>query len=464
MAMQPQAWSRALAIDATKPIGTGGFAARVLRGSAFTTIGFALSNLLRLGSNLILARLLFPDAFGIMALVIVVMVGLTMFSDIGITPSIQSSKRGDDPDFLNTAWTIQLIRSVALFVLACALAWPMAWFYDQPDLLQLIPVTALSLLILSVQPTRIDTASRHMQLGRLTVIELASQAFSILVMLVIAWLTQSVWALVAGNVLAVATKVALAWAVLPGIVNRPRWERAAAKELIHYGKWIFFSTVAGFVVLQSDKLILGRYLTMEQLGLYNIGYFLASFPLLLGYALVTRLMVPIYRESPPSESPANFARLRRVRFGLTGVLLAMMVPLALGGVWLVDLLYDARYTVSGTIVVMVSIALLPQILIMTYDAVALASGDSRGFFIVVATRAVFLVTMMVFAVPSAGITGAVLAIGLSPVLSYPLLVRLARRHGAWDPMHDAAMGALAALLVPCALWLHWSTLIDLLAP
>lgn len=453
-----------MAIDATKATGTGGFAARIMRGSAFTAVGFGLSNLLRLGSNLILARFLFPDAFGIMALVTVLLVGLAMFSDIGITPSIQSSKRGDDPDFLNTAWTIQLIRSVALFVLACALAWPMAWFYDQPALLHLIPVTALSLLILAVQPTRIDTASRHMQLGRLTMIELASQVFSVIVMLAIAWLTQSVWALVVGNVLAVATKVALAWAILPGIVNYPRWERAAASELIHFGKWIFFSTVAGFVVLQSDKLILGRYLTMEQLGLYNIGYFLASFPLLLGYALVTRMMVPIYRESPPSESLANFARLRRVRFALTALLLAMMVPLALGGVWLVDLLYDARYTVSGAIVVMVSIALLPQILIMTYDAVALARGDSRGFFIVVAVRAFFLVTMMVFAVPGAGIVGAVLAIGLSPVLSYPLLVRLARRHGAWDPLHDAAMGAFAAFLVPCALWLHWAALSEIFAP
>ncbi len=438
--------------------GSGGFAARIARGSAFTMAGFGLSSAIRLGSNLILARLVFPEAFGIMALVTVLLVGLMMFSDIGITPSIQSSKRGDDPDFLNTAWTIQIIRSVILFSMACALAWPMAWFYGQPELLQLIPVTAISLLILAVQPTRIDTASRHMILGRLTAVELTSQILSVAVLLGVAWATGSVWAMVAGNLAAALIKVMLAWMVLPGLANRPRWEREAVSELLHYGKWIFLSTVAGFVLLQSDKLILGRYLTMEGLGLYNIGYFLAGFPLMLGHALIGRLMIPIYRENPPSRSAENFARLRRVRLALSGLLMAMMVPLALGGVWLVEFLYDARYASSGVVVVMVAIALLPQILTLSYDQAALASGDSRGFFRLNAIRAALLITLMLLAVPSAGVAGATLAIGLTHLLSWPLVASLAHRHGAWDRMHDALMGSLSAILALGAALLHGSVI------
>lgn len=443
-----------MSVQSAHPTGTTGFAGRLARGSLFTLAGFGLSNIIRLASNLILARLLFPEAFGIMALVIVLLVGLTMFSDIGITPSIQSSKRGDDPDFLNTAWTIQIIRSVALFAVACALAWPMAWFYDQPDLLQLIPVTAISLLILAVQPTRIDTASRHMVLGRLTIIELASQFLSVVVMLAIAWATASVWAMVAGNLAAAAIKVALAWAVLPGIINRLRWERAAVSELVHYGKWIFLSTVASFLVMQSDKLILGRYLSMEGLGLYNIGYFLAGFPLLMGHALIGRLMIPIYRENPPAQSTENFARLRRVRLALSGLLMALTVPLALGGVWLVDALYDARYVSAGAVVVMVAVALMPQILTLSYDQAALASGDSRGYFALNATRAALLVGLMVVSVAQIGVAGAALAIGLTHLLCWPLVARLAHRHGAWDAAHDALMGALAVAVALGAFWLH----------
>jgi O-antigen/teichoic acid export membrane protein len=348
-----------------------------------------------------------------------------------------------------------MIRSVILFALACALAWPMAWFYDQPDLLQLIPVSAISLLILAVQPTRIDTASRHMVLGRLTMIELASQFLSVALMLVLAWATGSVWAIVAGNVASAAIKVALAWLALPGITNRPRWESAAVSELVHYGKWIFLSTAASFLLTQSDKLILGRYLTMEGLGLYNIGFFLAGFPILMGHALIGRLMIPIYRENPPAHSPENFARLRRVRMALSGLMMALMVPVALGGVWLVDLLYDARYASSGVVVVMLAVALLPQILTLSYDQAALASGDSRGYFWLNGTRAGLLVVLMLLAVPLVGVAGAALAIGLTHLLCWPLGARLAHRHGAWDPVHDALMGGLAALLVLGAAILHW---------
>lgn len=445
------------------PVGTVGFAGRVARGSAFTMAGFGLSNIMRLGANLILAWLMFPEAFGIMALVNVLLVGLMMFSDIGITPSILSSARGDDPDFLDTAWTIQIIRSIILFVVACLLAWPMAWFYDQPVLLQLIPVSAISLLILGVQPTRVDTASRHMILGRLTLVELSSQFLSIVVLLALAWATGSVWAMVAGNIAGVAIKVALAWAVLPGPANRPRWERAAVSELVHYGKWIFLSTAASFLLVQSDKLILGHHLNMEALGLYNIGFFIAGFPLMLGLALTGRLMVPIYRENPPANSPENFARLRRVRLALSGLLMAMMVPMALGGAWLVSLLYDARYASSGAVVVMVSIASLPQLLTMSYDQSALASGDSRGYFWFSAIRAGLLVTLMLVAVPWAGIAGAALAIGLAHLLSWPVVARLAYRHGAWDWVHDALMGTLAVLLALVAFLLHGPMIAALIA-
>jgi O-antigen/teichoic acid export membrane protein len=100
---------------------------------------------LRLGSNIVLAWLLFPEAFGLMLLVNVFMQGLQMFSDIGIGPSIIQNKRGNDPDFLNTAWTIQAIRGFVLWFIACVLAWPIAWIFAHNDplawkLVLLIPV------------------------------------------------------------------------------------------------------------------------------------------------------------------------------------------------------------------------------------------------------------------------------------------------------------------------------------
>jgi len=432
----------------------GGLMARIMRSSGLTILSFGTQQIIRFGSNLILARLLFPEAFGTMALVTVLLVGLTMLSDLGIQPAIQSSKRGDDPDFLNTAWSLNLVRAVMLFTIACALAWPMAWFYDEPMLAQMIPVTAISLLILALEPTRAETASRHMLLGRVTLLELSAQVVSVTAMLILAWTTQSIWALVAGNLVAAVARASLAWVILPGIVNRWHLDRDSAHELIHYGRWIFFSTVAGFLVLQSDKLILGRFLSMEQLGLYNIGFFLAGFPLMLGQQLVQRLMIPIYRVSPPRESAENFARLRRIRFMLSCFLVAGVTPLALGGMWVVDLLYDPRYVASGAVTMIVSMALLPQMLGLTYDQVALASGDSRGFFALNASRAAILVTLLLVLVPQLGIPGAPLAMASTALLSYPLQLRLARKHGAWDPLHDAVMGLAALALMGLVVLVH----------
>jgi O-antigen/teichoic acid export membrane protein len=163
---------------------------------ALTVAGFGGAQVLRLASNLILARLLFPEAFGLMAIVSVIIQGLMQFSDVGVSPAIMQSKRGDDPAFLNTAWTIQALRGVGLWLVACALAWPVAVIYDAPLLMQLLPVAGLSLLITGFNPTALDTAKRHLRWGRVTAIEFAVQITGIVAAVALAWWWQSVWALV----------------------------------------------------------------------------------------------------------------------------------------------------------------------------------------------------------------------------------------------------------------------------
>lgn len=441
-----------------------GLGARALRSSAVTIGGYGVSQALRLASNLLLARLLFPEAFGIMALVTVLMIGLVMFSDVGITPAIMSSKRGDDPAFLDTAWTIQVARGIMLWLVTLAAASPMAWFYDAPDLLYLIPVAGTTLIIAGLNPTRIDTAGRHMALGRVTALDLSSQVCSVFVTITLAWITGSVWALIIGSIVGALVMLVLSWTLLPGHRNRPRFEPDALQELVHYGKWIFLSTIAGFAILQSDKLIMGRLVTLDVLGLYNIGYFLASFPMMLGAALIGKLMIPLYRESPPSESQENFARLRKVRFLISGALIFGVAALAFGGIWLVDLLYDPRYAKSGGVVVIVSIALLPQIIGLTYDHVALARGDSKGFFFLALVRAVLQVSLLFAGVMAYGVAGAAIAMALSMALSYPLTAGLARRHGAWDGLHDAIMWAVSCIIAVLALTLHHDALIGFFGP
>ena len=438
--------------------------ARVLRSASWTLAGYGGSQALRLASNLILTRLLFPEAFGLMALVSVVTVGLTMFSDVGIGPAIAQNKRGDDPDFLNTAWTIQVMRGFGLWACACLLAVPAAALYGAPDLAHYLPVAGISLAIAGFNPTRIETARRHLLVGRLTLLELAAQAIGIACMIVLAYWTRSVMALVLGGVIGVAAKLVLTHLYLPGAANRFRWERTAAQELIRFGKWIFLSTAFWFISSQGDKAILGRFLSLEVLGIYNIGYFLASFPLLLGHAVTQRVLIPVYREKPPSEAPENAAKLHRLRVGLTGGVLALLAVMALAGPALVDLLYDARYQAAGAIVVLLACSMIPQVIGMSYDQAALAAGDSKRFFVFSGSRAVLQVAALLIGITQFGLLGALWAMAVAALLTYPVLIWLARHHKAWDPGHDAVAFAAGLALAGLALWLHAGPIAALAGP
>lgn len=429
-----------------------GLFARALRGSAIIALGYVSGQAMRLAANLILTRLLFPEAFGLMALVTMVMIGLTMFSDVGIGPAILGNKRGDDPRFLDTAWTVQVIRGGLLWGITCALAWPLAAFYRAPDLAQMLPVAGLTLLIAGFNPTRIETANRHLALGRVTGLDLASQAIGIAVMIGLSLVLQSVWALVWGNIAGAIAKLALMTALLPGHRNRLAWDRQAAGELIRFGGWIFLSTACGFLLMQGDKAILGRYLSLESLGIYNIGYFLASFPMLLAAAVVGRVFIPIYREVAADGSEPVRRRLRRMRVGMTGLVLALLAAMALAGVPLVGLLYDARYAAAGAVVVAIACAQMPQILVATYDQAALAAGDSRGFFAVSAIRAGVQTALFLAGAEWAGLPGALAGQALAGLLAAPASMALARRHGVHDPRHDGLYLVLAALASALALW------------
>src|SRR5262245_57988175 len=95
---------------------------RVLAAGAWSLAGYAVSQVVRFGSNLAMTRLLVPEMFGVMAIASIVMVGLAMFSDLGLRQSIVQSRRGGDPAFLNTAWTLQILRGVLLWAIALTIA------------------------------------------------------------------------------------------------------------------------------------------------------------------------------------------------------------------------------------------------------------------------------------------------------------------------------------------------------
>ncbi len=190
--------------------------------------GFGATQVIRLASNLILTRLLFPEAFGMMAIVSVFIMGLAMFSDIGPWPGDHGQPKGDDRDFLNTAWTIQIARGLILYLRRWPAPGPSRQWYAEAQLLQLLPVAALTLVISAFNPRGCIRPSPSSG-GRVTMIDVAVQLVGILVAVALAWWWHSVWALVISNIAAAFAHLFLLNLILPGEEPAALGQRAGAR-------------------------------------------------------------------------------------------------------------------------------------------------------------------------------------------------------------------------------------------
>ncbi len=439
------------------------YQARAYRGTMLVAVRMAGQNGIRLAGNLVLTRILFPEAFGLMALVTVVLMAAQSFSDVGINPAILQHKRGHDPKFLNTAWTMQIARGVVLWLAILLLSGPIARFYEAPQLAELLLVSAFVPLMQGFTSTKVATARREIQLERVIALELIGQVLGLMVMIVLSYWLQSVWGLVLGTLVRPAFVAVTSHIALKGVSNRIAFEREALRALAGFGKYIFFATIAGFFVLQGDRAVLGKYVSLDDLAIFNIGFFLASVPRLLTTAVSDAVVYPLYARRPPAESESNRKKINGARILMTGGMVLAIAVLALIGDWLVRFLYDARYYAAGPILVAISLGSLPVIILQSYQMMPLAYGHSGRYASFIILRAAIYMGTLLLTVPTYGMWGAAIAPGLSAIISYPVMIWAVRPYKGWDPVHDMVYFALAAALVGLMLWVHGDLLGSALA-
>jgi O-antigen/teichoic acid export membrane protein len=393
-----------------------------IRGTIWTIATYGLSQIVRFASNLILTRLLAPELFGLMALVSVFIVGLHLFSDIGVGPSIIQNKRGDDPEFLNTAWTMQVVRNFVIWLCCLLIAWPASQLYNEPQLLWLIPVVGLGSIIAGFNSTAMFTLNRQMKIRQISIFQLGGQLIGTAVQLIWAWLNPTIWSLVGSGI--VSSLVALVWShlLIPGQRNRFQWDRHSAIELFSFGKWIFASTAVTFLSDQVDRLILGKLIPFAALGVYGVAFTLADIPRQVLLAISNKVFFPAftrYTDLPRETFRAKILK-NRLPF-LLAMALGVAVLTSFGDL-LITSLYDKRYVDASWMLPILALGIWPRVLTQTIDQVLFALGKANfpayGCF----AKFLFMVIGLPLGFNLLGLPGAIIIVALNDIPFYLLIL------------------------------------------
>lgn len=435
---------------------SGSLKKKAVRGTIWTVIGYGSSQVLRFGSNLILTRLLVPELFGLMALVQVFIKGLNLFSDIGIRPSIVRSDRGDDPDFLNTAWTIQVIRGFGLWIACTIVASPVANYYGDSRLMWLIPIVGINTIIAGFNSTSLASLHRHIEVKNLALFELGIQIVSLVILIVWAWLSPTIWALIGGNLASIFLKAYWSHRLNSGPPNRLAWSKDAFAEITSFGKWIFVSTAMSFLASQADRILLGKMFSLEILGIYVVAVTLAEVPRQVSRKIGIQVILPVISKMTDLPRSQFRAKIVEKRWQLV-IPLAFLVTImvSLGDV-AITALYDARYAPAGWMLPILALGLWPLLLSMTIMPSLYALGKpiypAIGDFL----KVLYMVTLLPMGFAKFGIVGAITVVAFNDLPFY-----LAVNYGLWREkltviMQDILVTILLIALIAICLTIRYT--------
>jgi O-antigen/teichoic acid export membrane protein len=413
---------------------------RALKGTYYVVAFYGASSALRLISSVVLTWFFAPELFGLMALLTTVIIGLNLFSHIGLEDSIVQNPRGDDETFVNTAWTIQALRGIGLWLLTVVLAYPVALFYHEPRLTWLLPVVGFGCVIAGFSSPNLLTLARHLGVGRLSLLELSSQFTLFAVSLVWAFFQRSIWALAVGRVVSELVRMALSYRLIEGGL-RPRFvlERESVRSLLGFGRWILISTSLTFLATQSDRLILAKLTSFQMLGLYSIAFSLSDLPRQIIGMFAQKVGFPFIAKFSHKPRP----EFRQVLLKYRMMVLAVGACLLTGTICVGDIfilhVYKPQYQAAAWMIAIFALGLWHTLLYNTISYAILSLQKAHynaiaNFFYCITLFAILPLGFHFF-----GMVGAVAAVAVSDFPVYVVNVYASYRQGVGMLRQDGVM-------------------------
>jgi O-antigen/teichoic acid export membrane protein len=433
---------------------------RAIFAGAWNLGALVTSQAVRLGGNLIMARLLMPEMFGIMIIATTVSVVIHLLSDVGLRQNIIQSPRGDDPVFLNTVWTVQIVRGFILFASTLLIA-GLAWFaqvinlwspgstYAAPELPLVLAITGLSALIYGFQSTKVDVAVRAFQQKKVVLAEFASQISGLLVMLLIGYFTRSIWSLVGAGLVSALVGLLLGHFWFKGPHNRLQWDRSALQELVVFGRWILLSSAVGVLAMNGDRIWFGGSMSAAELGVYSIAVLILGAITLGAQRLVGAVALPAFSEASRSNDTVRLRALYdRFRLIIDIALLFITGLLWVISPLIIHWLYDERYAEAGNMMSVLSLSFF----ILRYGVAHqawLALGLTKYQAMDNIIRAVSLWVLLPLLLAVGGVKYAIWGVALHTFPTLVLIVYVNRRVGLFNLKRELAVLPMVLVGIGC---------------
>ncbi|WP_230206795.1 oligosaccharide flippase family protein [Novosphingobium sp. Gsoil 351] len=339
----------------------------------WVVVPFGVQQVIRLGTQIALARMLAPEMFGLMLLVNTLRTGAELLSDIGIGQSVVRSPNGDARNFLNVAWTLQVLRGAGLTALMLGLAYPIASIYRQPELLLIILTVSPIFLISGLMSPSLFVAQRQFKLKTRAIYDILNVVFACAITIALAWIMPNVWALVLGLMISTLFGTVISFFLGDGFRPRLAWDRSHVAQILHFGKWIFFSTALYYAATSFDRMYFVGVLSLTLAGVFGIA---RTFSDMLGalaqragaYIVFPKVVALVERRSEVAP------RLRATRRKML-----MLVAIVTGlGIAMSDefilLAYDARYHAAAFMIPVLLVSMWFGILSTFADSMLMGCG------------------------------------------------------------------------------------------
>jgi O-antigen/teichoic acid export membrane protein len=293
----------------------------IARGAAWMVLFKVLDRSIGLLSTLVLARVLTPADFGLVAMATAVVALIELMSAFGFDVAL-IQRRDVTRAHFDTAWTYNALFGIVIGVLLLALALPASDFYREARLTTIMPVLAVASMIQGLENIGTVAFRREMDFRREFRYLLAKRVVSFVITMTLAFTLRNYWALVGGIFAGKLLGVVLSYIVHP---YRPRFSLAASGDLFTFSKWLFAGNMVTFLQNRSSDFVLGRTLGASALGLYSISYEIATLP-------SSELVAPLNRAALPGYAQVahDLADLREAFLSVIGMIALVALPVGVG--------------------------------------------------------------------------------------------------------------------------------------